>query len=108
MENILDLLKSDFDFNITIKKSDLIDFANFIMETQKSILEKQKPDIEPLPEFITRKETAQILGISLPTLNEWTKNGTIPAQRIGTRIRYKKTDVYNSLKDVETLKYRRI
>jgi len=62
---------------------------------------------ELAPELITRKETARILGISLVTLNEWTKNGIIPAQRIGTRIRYKRTDVYNSLKDVETLKYRR-
>lgn len=59
------------------------------------------------PELITRKETAQILGISLPTLNDWTKTGIIPAQRIGTRVRYKRADVYASLKDVETLKYRR-
>ena len=62
---------------------------------------------EPLPELITRKETALIYGISLVTLNEWTKNGIIPAQRIGTRIRYKRADVYASLKNVETLKYRR-
>ena len=61
----------------------------------------------PAPEFITRKETAEILGISLVTLHEWTKNGVIPAQRIGTRVRYKRSDVYSSLKDVETLKYRR-
>jgi len=59
------------------------------------------------PELITRKETAQILGISLPTLNEWTKNGTLPAQRIGTRVRYQRANVYASLKDIETLKYRR-
>ena len=59
------------------------------------------------PELITRKETAEILGISLPTLNEWTKNGTLPAQRIGTRVRYNRATVYASLKDVETLKYRR-
>jgi len=62
---------------------------------------------EPAPELITRKETALILGISLPTLNEWTKNGTLPAQRIGTRVRYQRANVYASLKDVETLKYRR-
>jgi excisionase family DNA binding protein len=63
---------------------------------------------EPAPELITRKETALILGISLPTLNEWTKNGTIPAQRIGTRVRYQRANVYASLKDIETLKYRRV
>ena len=62
---------------------------------------------EPAPELFTRKETSKIYGISLVTLNEWTKKGIVPAQRIGTRIRYKKEDVYNSLKDVETLKYRR-
>lgn len=62
---------------------------------------------EPSPELITRKETAVILGISLPTLNLWTKNGTLPAQRIGTRVRYNRANVYASLKDVETLKYRR-
>lgn len=62
---------------------------------------------EPSPDLITRKATAEILGISLPTLNEWTKNGIIPAQRIGTRIRYNRANVYASLKDIETLKYRR-
>jgi excisionase family DNA binding protein len=62
---------------------------------------------EPAPELITRKETALILGISLPTLNDWTKTGIIPAQRIGTRVRYNRANVYASLKDIETLKYRR-
>lgn len=59
------------------------------------------------PELITRKETAEILGISLPTLNSWTSTGIIPAQRIGTRVRYNRANVYASLKDIETLKYRR-
>lgn len=86
-----------------------------LKESFKSIVQSEVQKIvsglttapEPSPELITRKETAQILGISLPTLNSWTSTGIIPAQRIGTRIRYKRTDVYNSLKDVETLKYRR-
>lgn len=60
------------------------------------------------PELITRKETIDILGISYPTLNEWTKNGIIPAQRIGTRVRYNRANVYASLKNIETLKYRRV
>ena len=67
-----------------------------------------KEPIETAPEFLTRKETAEILGISLVTLNEWTKNGVIPAKRIGTRIRFDKQQVYDSLKDVKTLKYRRV
>lgn len=65
------------------------------------------PEPNTEPEFITRKETAKILGITLTTLNEWTKTGIIPAKRIGTRVRYLKTDVYAALKDIETIKYRR-
>ena len=58
-------------------------------------------------ELITRKETAEILGVSLPTLHEWTKKGVLPAKRIGSRIRYERTAVYDALKSVEPLKYRR-
>ncbi len=59
------------------------------------------------PEFITRAEVVKILGISLPTLNDWTKRGLIPALRIGTRIRYEKQMVYRAFKQIETLKYKR-
>lgn len=76
-------------------------------EVQKILTELPPTTTESIPEFITRKETSRILGISLPTLHEWTKNGIIPAQRIGTRVRYRRTDVYASLKSIDTLKYRR-
>ncbi len=82
-------------------------FRTIVQNEVQKIVSGLTTATEPSPELITRKETAEILGISLPTLNSWTSTGIIPAQRIGTRIRYKRTDVYNSLKDVETLKYRR-
>ncbi|MEI8204639.1 MAG: helix-turn-helix domain-containing protein [Bacteroidota bacterium] len=82
-------------------------FKSIVKTEVERIISNLPTTPEPNPEYITRKETAEILGISLVTLNDWTKNGTIPAQRIGTRIRYKRTDIYNSLKEVETLKYRR-
>ena len=65
------------------------------------------PPADDTPELLTRKQTAQILGISLVTLNVWTKNGIIPAKRIGGSVRYEKHTVYDSLKDIKTLKYRR-
>jgi len=75
-------------------------------EVQKIVSGLTTPP-EPSPELITRKQTAEILGISLPTLSAWTSTGIIPGQRIGTRIRYSRANVYASLKDIETLKYRR-
>lgn len=58
-------------------------------------------------EYITRKETARILGISLPTLNEWSKKGIIPSYRISSRVRYKKDEILNSLNKVQSTKYGR-
>jgi len=83
-------------------------FRSIVKNEVEQIIKNLPTSQEPAPELITRKETAHIYGISLVTLNEWTKTGIVPAQRIGTRIRYNRADVYNSLKDVETLKYRRV
>ena len=66
--------------------------------------ENQSPPKEE-EELITRKETAQLLGISLPTLNEYSKDGIIPAYRIGSRVRYKKNEVLEAL--VSFQKYQR-
>jgi excisionase family DNA binding protein len=55
----------------------------------------QKP--QPEIEYITRKETAKILGVSLPTLNEWTKKGIITGYRISSRVRYNKDEILSSL-----------
>lgn len=63
---------------------------------------------QPETELLTRKNVADILGISLVTLGDWTKRGLIPALRIGTRIRYKKADVMEALNQVETIKYGRV
>ena len=82
-------------------------FRSIVQNEVQKIVSGLTTAPEPTPELITRKETAVILGISLPTLNEWTKTGVIPAQRIGTRVRYSRANVYASLKDIETLKYRR-
>lgn len=65
-------------------------------------LPPQNPD-----ELLTRNDVKDLLGISLVTLHDWTKRGIIPTLRIGTRIRFKKSDVMAALNQVESLKYRR-
>ena len=76
-------------------------------ELKNAVIELTESQKDPAPELITRKETADILGVSLPTLHEWTKKGVLPAKRIGTRVRYEKRAVMDALKDIETIKYRR-
>ncbi|MEM9982370.1 MAG: helix-turn-helix domain-containing protein, partial [Bacteroidota bacterium] len=56
-------------------------------------------------EYLTRKQVAALLGISLPTLHKWTKQGTIQAYRLGANIRYKQADVHAALENIRYLKY---
>jgi hypothetical protein len=60
-----------------------------------------------IPELPTRKQTSEILQVSLVSLNEWSKSGVLPTVKIGSRVRYKKCDVLAALKDVRNLKYKR-
>lgn len=53
-------------------------------------------------EFLTRKQTAIILGISLVTLSEWTKQGKVKGYRIGSRVRYKRDELNQSLQSIKT------
>lgn len=85
--------------NLILSSIPLPELIAVISETVKIEFERQNHLSTPPTEneFITRKQTAQILGISLPTLNDYTKRGVIPSYRIGTRVRYKKEEVLKSL-----------
>ena len=60
------------------------------------------------PKYLTRKEVAAFLKISLPTLNNYSKLGVVNGFRIGTRILYKLEDIEKNLKSIETNRYRRV
>lgn len=47
--------------------------------------------------LLSKKETAQLLGISLNTLDTYTKNKTIPCYGIGSKIVFKRNEVIGSL-----------
>ena len=43
--------------------------------------------------YRTRKETAKMLNISLPTLNEYTKKRILTGYRVGVRVLYKQSEI---------------
>ncbi len=67
------------------------------LQEQKALLIKEKDDPYKDRVYLTRKETAKFYGVSLVTLAEWEKRGVLIPSRIGTRVRYKKSEVYNAL-----------
>lgn len=85
--------------NLLMSSYSLEELQTVISETVKSEFERQKQlsTSQPETEYLTRKETAKILGISLPTLNDWSKRQLLPSYRIASRIRYKKEEVLKSL-----------
>jgi len=54
--------------------------------------EKQKLQSEQ-SELLTRNEVCDLLNITLPTLHQWGKNGTLVGTKIGTRIRYSRSEI---------------
>lgn len=75
-------------------------------ELSSAIVDQLTPILNPPPpqqfELLTRKEAAKLLGISLPTLLDWTKTGKVQGYRIASRVRYKRTELENSLSQIIT------
>ena len=51
-------------------------------------------------EYITRKEVAKLLKVTLPTLHDWTKQGWVQSYKIGNRVLYKQSEVESSVEQV--------
>jgi excisionase family DNA binding protein len=85
------------------------DLKNLLREVLE---EKLKLDTKPEASerglvYLNRFEVAKILKISLPTLNNWSKAGTIQSYRIGNRILYKSDEIEQAVQTVRNLKYKR-
>jgi predicted DNA-binding transcriptional regulator AlpA len=57
------------------------------------------PKIEEA-EILTRYETMKLLQVSSVTLHNWHHNKTLPAQKLGGRVYYQKSDIMNKLNSV--------
>ena len=78
----------------------LNEFETLIENSVRKVLkEQQKPlPTETEPKYINRSKTAQILGVSHVTLYKWEQSGLLIPYRVGSRVRYLKTEVDNLFK----------
>ncbi len=75
------------------------------VEIVTKFIEDLKPQNEASQKsekLITRAETAQMLGVTLPTIYDWTKKGIITAYRIGNRVRYKHDEILEAVTSNKT------
>lgn len=76
---------------------DLLSRIEQIIDKRLNSLSPQKPEES---EYITRKEVAKLLKVTLPTLHDWTKLGWLQSYKIGNRVLYKQKEIEESLHQV--------
>lgn len=84
-------------FDITALAEKLDNLTNVLRGQSRPELQTVNDD-----KLITRTEAAQMLGVTLPTIYDWTKKGIISAYRIGNRVRYKHTEVMQAVTNNKT------
>jgi len=83
---------------LEIENTQSSDFIPKILKGLKDILTEHGELSKDSEILLTREETAEMLSISLVTLWKYTKDNLVPAYRIGTKVRYKKSEILLALK----------
>lgn len=95
--------------NIILHSTPLKDFQAIIGDIVEAKLKQFKQE-QPTPqgsgEYITRREVCNRLKISLATLHSYTKDGTLNGYRIGGRVLYRLAEVEQSIKAIQSFKYK--
>ena len=85
---------------LQIESTQSSEFIPKILSGFKDILAEHNKTSQNSETLLTREEAAKMLSISLVTLWKYTKDDIIPAYRIGTKVRYKKSEILLALKQM--------
>lgn len=53
------------------------------------------------PELMSRRQVAEMLGVALATVDNWTREGRLIKHRIGPVVRFKKSEVLSALSSLQ-------
>jgi excisionase family DNA binding protein len=79
------------------------DLVSIIEAVVKPLLidsDEQKQNSNPEVKLLTRKQTAEMLHVSLMTLYKWNKADVLKSYGVGNRVYYKLEDIEEALKRV--------
>jgi excisionase family DNA binding protein len=88
-----------------INLNELLEKIGQLIDTK--IGDIQQPTGKNRSNLISRKQVANLLQVSLPTLNQWTKSGLLNSYRIGKRVLYKREEVEQSLTQRNFIKFKK-
>lgn len=93
--------------NVVLSPIPLPDLVGEITRAVRSELDARETTATPAEELLSRQQTAELLGVTLPTLASYTRRGLVQGYRIGARVRFKKNEVMDGLKRIRTAKQAR-
>lgn len=79
------------------------ELKELIFESVKTVIQefsnqlKGTQPIKESKEFLTRKETAELFGVSLVCINDWQNNGILKRFKMGRRSYFKYSDLIETL-----------
>lgn len=71
------------------------------LETQIKELKEQTQKREPKEGYLTRQQVAELLGVSLVTLTDWTNKGFISSYRLGNKVYYKRSEIDAAMVEIK-------
>jgi len=65
-----------------------------VLDAIKSVEKEKNDPFSHLPEMLTRHQAAQVLGVCIATMDNWTRSGKIKKERLGGRtVRFRKSEL---------------
>ena len=77
----------------TITASEILTRLDKIESLLTGIDSKKQQETAPEKKYMTRQEVADLFGITLATVHQWTVNSILLAYRVGNRIYYKRSEI---------------
>jgi hypothetical protein len=92
-----------------LSHNDIPAALRYLIEKVNSLSARLDQGIQSTPaqptEYLTRREVLALAKISSPTLKDWNRTGRLAPLTIGTRHRYRRSDVEAALKTTKSVNH---
>ena len=95
LKRVLDEYENASCIKLEVSLKDLLEFCHAIIAEAEEINSKRTSEVKDEDEFLTRREVAKRLKVSLGTLWLWNKKKILVGEKIANQVRYRRSCVDN-------------
>lgn len=93
IENLYELAKERPDITLTISTGGLLEFGNYLIDNAKRVFEIENEMKKSKETYLSPEETAELVGVSLPTLWRYNKEKILCHTKVGGRCFYRRSEI---------------